>query len=60
LFIGLSDLLGIEASGSLIGHGREVVAVENDNFSRLERRINEGLYMLLAILVKQVELLLCG
>tara|TARA_B100001093_G_scaffold180135_1_gene172719 strand:- start:252 stop:422 length:171 start_codon:yes stop_codon:yes gene_type:complete len=56
----LSDLPGIKASGSLIGHGREVVAVENDYFSRLERRINEGLYMFLSILVKQVQFLLCG
>ncbi len=58
-FIGTPDFLRIEAPDPLIGHGREVVAIKNDNVSLIESRTNSGLHMFMSVFVKQVQFLLC-
>ena len=58
LFIGAPNFLRIEASDSLIGHGREVVAIKNNNVPLLESRANSGLHVFMPVFVKQVQFLL--
>lgn len=53
-----TDLEGIETTNTLIGHGGEVVAVEDDRFLSLERREDEGFDVLAAVLDEKIEFFL--
>ena len=59
-FVGFADLLRIESTQTLVGHGGEVVAVENDGGSASESGLDEGFDMLAAIEVEEIELFLRG
>ena len=53
-------LLGIEAPYALVGHGGEVVTIENDDLTSLQGGFDESLDVLAAVLVEELQFLLGG
>ena len=57
-FVDCADFFGVEAAHSLIGHGGEIITVENNGLAAGQGGLNQGLDVFAAVAVEEVEFLL--
>ena len=57
LLVNPADFGRVESAHALVGHGGEIIAIEDDDFSALQGRVNKGFHMLGAILVEKFQFL---